>query len=255
MKKIIIGNLKMNLLTLAERDRYLESFVSEMHIKKNLNSEIVLCPPNIHLEKFIEKFKDNNILVGTQNIFQEERGSFTGEVSAPMMKNLGVKFVVVGHSERRKYFGETNKIANEKIKAALKNNLIPIYCIGETQEERNAGRIGEILFAQIIEGLNEISVMNAPKIILAYEPVWAVGSDKIPSSDDILGVKILIKKILSKIYSLGILEKIKIVYGGSVKANTAIQVCVEPGMDGVLVGRESLIPSEFIKIAEIIDKS
>lgn len=255
MQKLIIGNLKMNLLTTVERERYVESFKNELKNRKILDAKIVLCAPDVHLEYFVKKLKLKTISIGAQNLFWEDRGSFTGEVSAPMLKGLGVEFVIIGHSERRKYFGETSVSANAKIKAALKSNLAPIYCVGETFDDRETGRTASVIIEQIKDGFADISSVKASSIIIAYEPVWAIGGDKIPSSDEILEVRILLKKILAETYGIAVAEKIKILYGGSVKAATVKQACLDPKMDGVLVGRESLIPLEFMNIVEILDNS
>jgi len=255
MQKLIVGNLKMNILTVAERDRYFESFKKELKSKKFSDTRIVLCPPAVHIEAFAKKLKTNTVSIGAQNIFWEERGSFTGEISAPMVKNFGGEFVLTGHSERRRYFGETNKEINAKIKVALKNGLSIILCIGETKEEKKAGETSDVIAQQLKECLSGIAVGKIGKIIVAYEPVWAVGSDVVPSSDEIMQARILIKKICLDLYGANIAEKVLILYGGSVKAKTVRQVCVEPEMDGVLVGRESLISREFVEIASIIDKN
>lgn len=255
MKKYIVGNLKMNLLTKAERDRFLKSFETEFKKNNLSDSQVILCPPVIYLEKFIEQLEKTGVGVGCQNIFIEDRGSFTGETSPVVVKNIGGEFSIIGHSERRKYFGETDQIVNEKIKAALRNNLRPIFCIGESEEERKNDLTFNVLEKQLREGLADVSAFKADKLIIAYEPIWAVGTDDIPESDSIMEIKILIRKILTEIYNNELAEKIPILYGGSVKSKSAVQVCVNPGMDGVLVGRESLIPVEFLKISDIIDKS
>lgn len=252
MRKLIVGNLKMNLLTIAERDRYVESFKKEMKAAEFADSQIVLCPPAVHIENFVNKLKTETVSIGAQNIFWEERGSYTGEISAPMVKNMGAEYAIVGHSERRKYFSETNEIANAKIRVALKNGLVAIYCVGESKEQRSVGITADVIIQQVTEGLAGIPAAKMKSVVIAYEPIWAVGSDVVPSSNEILEVKILLKKIFTDAYGPAVAEKILILYGGSVKVATANQVCLEPGMDGALVGRESLIPSEFIKIAKII---
>ncbi len=248
----IIGNLKMNLLSPAERERYFEMFKRELAGKKMKDALIVLCPPAVHLESFVQNLKSKKLRIGAQNIFWEEKGSYTGEISALMIKNLGGEYVIVGHSERRKYFGETNSVANKKIKSVIKAGLAPIYCVGETRQERQMNLIKQVITRQLQEGLADISAPKLEKIIFAYEPVWAVGTDVVPTSNEIMEAKILIKKLLSEKYGAKNAEKAPILYGGSVKDSDAQQVCVEPGMDGVLVGRESLMPHEFIKIAEAI---
>lgn len=245
----------MNLLTQAERNHYLASFSAELSKSKFPSSKIVLCPPLIHMEKFFGIFRGTEVEIGAQNAYFEERGSFTGEVSPLMIKNFGGEYLIVGHSERRKYFGENNDVINEKIKVALSSGLRPVYCIGETEDERKSDLTYEIISKQIEEGLSGIANTQADKLIIAYEPIWAVGTDLVPESDEIMQVKILIKKIIAGLYSQELSEKIPVLYGGSVKARTASQVCVDPGMDGVLIGRESLVPLEFLKIANIIDKS
>lgn len=245
----------MNLLTQAERNHYLASFGAELKKSKFPNSKIVICPPFIHMEKFAGVFSGTEVAVGAQNLFTEERGSFTGEISPLMIRNFGGDYVLIGHSERRKFFGETNEKANEKIRLALKNGLRPVYCIGESEEERKKDLTLDVIVQQMGIGLSEVANTQADKLVIAYEPIWAVGTDAIPDSNDLMEVKILIRKILAEMYSLELAEKIPILYGGSVKAKTAQQLCVDPGMDGVLVGRESLIPIEFLKIANIIDKN
>jgi len=255
MTKLIAGNLKMNLLTAAERERYFESFKKELKAKKLSDAQIVLCPPAVHIETFAKKLKTKTVSIGAQNIFWEERGSFTGEISPLMVKNFGGEWVIAGHSERRKYFGETNEEINAKIKTALKNGLSVILCIGETKEEKTAGQMSDVIATQLEECLSDISVGRIGKVVIAYEPVWAVGSDAVPNSDEIMQARILIKKMLLDMYGSNAAEKVLILYGGSVKAKTVLQVCIEPGMDGVLVGRESLIPRELIEIASIIDKN
>ena len=251
---MIVGNLKMNILTSAERDRYSESFLKELQAKKFSGIEIMVCPPILHLENFVEKFKNEKVSVGVQNFFWEDRGSYTGEISPLMARNFGADFALVGHSERRNYFGETDLIFNAKIKAALRNDLNVIFCVGETEEEKKAQKTNDVIEHQIKIGLKEIPSNKIGKITIAYEPVWAVGSDLIPAEDEIMSVRILIRKTLIAELGKEYAEKIRILYGGSVNSRTVEQVCVKSGMDGVLVGRESLIPNEFLRIAEIINK-
>ncbi|NTW27702.1 MAG: triose-phosphate isomerase, partial [Candidatus Moranbacteria bacterium] len=200
------------------------------------------------------KTEDEDFAVGAQNIFWEERGSYTGEISAAMVKNVGAQYVIVGHSERRKYFNETNDDIKAKINSVLNANLTPICCVGETLEDRQAGRTTDVIINQLHEGLADVPISKIATVVIAYEPVWAVGSDAIPTSDEIMEVRILIKKIFADTFGQPVAEKIRILYGGSVKAATAKQLCIDPGMNGALIGRESLIPMEFIKIAEILNK-
>lgn len=242
----------MNLLSPLERERYLEMFNKELTGKKLKNSEIVLCPPFVHLEAF-KKWNQKKIVIGTQNMFPENKGSFTGEISPVMIKNLGCEYVLIGHSERRKYFLENNGEINLKIIAALKNGLRPVLCVGETMAEKENHETLKVISGQVREALADVSRMKAEQLIIAYEPVWSVGSDAIPTSNEIMEAKVLIRKILVDLFGKKYAELVRIIYGGSVNAKTARETCVDPGMDGVLVGRESLLPHEFIKIAEIID--
>lgn len=243
----------MNLISQMEIERYFKSFKSEIKGKSLKNSKIILCPPTIHLKDFIREIKSKKVSIGSQNIFCERKGSFTGEVSSAMIKNFGGEYSIVGHSERRKYFGETDDLINLKIKSLLKERMMAIFCFGETLEERGSGFTAQIISRQVKRGLEGISSSGLEKIIFAYEPVWAVGTDSIPTSNAIMEVKILVRKILTEKYGPKNAQKASILYGGSVKTKIIKEVCLDPAMDGVLVGRESLDPYEFLKIAELLD--
>lgn len=253
-KKLVIGNLKMNPATAAEFGRYLDMLEKEAGNKKFEKTEIVVCPPLIYLQNLLDR-KIRNIKAGVQNVYWEYQGAYTGEVSAGMVKSAGASYVIVGHSERRKYFGENEEIINLKLKAILKNGLRAVLCIGESLEERKSGQTAPVIKKQLGGSLRGIGLGKIEYVNIAYEPVWAVGTDKIPVSDEILEAKLIIKKDLSGLYSRKAIEKIRILYGGSVKSFCTKQVCLDPAMDGVLVGRESLEPYEFVKIAMLIDGS
>lgn len=247
----MVGNLKMNLLSKSERDHYFESFKKELTGKKLENTEIVLCPPFIHLEEFSKLISDK-VKIGAQNMFWEKEGSFTGEISPVMLKNFGCEYVIIGHSERRRFFSENDEDVNLKIISALKVKLKTIICIGETRAERNSGETMKVVTNQVKEALKEISRTRADQIVVTYEPVWAVGSDILPTSHEIMEAKVLIRKILVELFGKKYAAKVKIIYGGSVNVKMTKQVCLDPEMDGVLVGRDSLTPRDLIKIAEII---
>lgn len=254
MAKIIAGNLKMNLLKIKEREIYFKLFRRELAGAKELrDTEIVICPPSVHLESFVNNLGSKLVTIGSQNVFWEEAGSYTGEISSIMVKNLGGGATIIGHSERRRYFLETEAIINAKINAAVAAGLRVIFCIGETREERDDGRMKAVLVRQIKEGLAGIVPKLLENIVIAYEPVWAVGTDVVPTSNEIMEARILIRIILAEKFGRKKAETVSVLYGGSVKAKWAAEVCVEPGMDGVLVGRESLLPGEFFKIAKIIN--
>jgi triosephosphate isomerase (TIM) len=253
MNKIIIGNLKMNLLSFDEREKYLELFKKEIKGKKLKECEIVLCPPLIHAEAF-KKIAAKKVKIGAQNMFWEGIGSYTGETSGIMLKNFGCDYVIIGHSERRRYFCENNEEINLKIHAALKFNLKPILCVGETKIEKATNQMLGVITSQLKKSLHGISRVKLENIIIVYEPVWAVGTDATPTTHEIMEAKVLVRKILVEIFGKKYAERVPILYGGSVNSRTAKGLCNDPGMDGALVGRESLVPHEFLKIAEIINK-
>lgn len=253
-KKLVVGNLKMNPVSAIEFERYLDALEKEMKNKDFEKTEIVICPPVVYLQKLLDR-KIKNIKAGAQDVFWEYQGAFTGQISAGMVKSAGASFVIVGHSERRKYFGENEEIINLKLKAILKNGLSAVLCVGESEEERKKGQTSNVLKKQLKGCLAEISTGKMEYISIAYEPIWAVGTDEIPTSDEILEAKIIIKKNIAEMYSPKSAEKIRLLYGGSVKSYCVEQVCLDPAMDGALVGRESLTPYEFVKIAKIIDEN
>lgn len=253
--KFLVGNLKMNIVSPIERENYFKGFNNCLMGRNFKNVAVVLCPPFIHSESFRQKIKSDFVFFGGQNIHEEEKGRFTGEVSAPMVKNFGGDFVIIGHSERRAFFEESDELINKKIKVALKNELIPIFCIGETMDERRDGEIKKVISNQILEGLRGIERDKFSDLIIAYEPIWSIGTGQIPKTDEVMEVRILIQKIL--IDSLGVSpDKLpKILYGGSVDFRNIKALCLDSGMDGALVGGESLHPIDFIKIGEVLENN
>ncbi len=254
MKKLIVGNLKMNLLSPEERERYLSWLKKELAGRKDKHSEIVLCPPFVHLEAF-KKWNNRKVRLGAQDMFPESKGSYTGEISPVMLKNLSCEYVIIGHSERRRYFGESNGAINLKIASALKNGLKPILCVGETREEKESEQTLSVISNQVKEALLGVSRAKAEQIVVAYEPVWAIGGDKVPTANEIMEAKLLIRKILVDLFGKKYAESTPILYGGSVNTKTVGGVCIDSGMDGVLIGRESLQPHELVKISGIINDS
>lgn len=252
--KILIGNIKMNIVSQIERENYFKGMENCLVNKNFKNVKVVLCPPFVHLESFKNRIKNEAVFFGAQNIHEEEVGRFTGETSAPMIKNFGGDYVIIGHSERRKYFSENNELVNKKIKVALKNNLIPIVCIGETEEDRMSGQIKSVIMNQILESLDGIADKKISQLIMVYEPVWAIGSGRVPTSDEIMEIRILMQKILTDKFNLSLDEMPAIIYGGSVEYKNIKEVCLESGMNGVLVGGESLHPMDFIKMGEVLEK-
>ncbi len=255
MSKLVVGNLKMNIISVIERKNYFKSFNDISKKLKASNVKVVLCPPAIHLESFVNKIKNGQIDFGAQNVYFKNKGAYTGEISPVMVKNFGGNYVIIGHSERRRYFKEKNGDINKKIVMSLKSKLSPILCIGETRKEREEGKLKKIISNQLKEGLNKISKKNISNTVIAYEPIWAIGAGKSPTADNIMEVQILIKKILVDTFSIKINKMPKILYGGSVNYRNIEEVCLSAGMDGVLVGGESLHPVDFLKIVENINKN
>lgn len=253
MNKLIVANLKMNILSQKEREHYLNLLKKELKGKKLKNSQIVLCVPTIHLEGF-GKAKIKKIALGAQNMFWEEKGSYTGEISPKMLANFNCEYVIVGHSERRRYFCERDEEINLKIISALKNGIKPILCVGEDAQQKGEGM--RIVAKQLENCLKDVSRGKIEKVVICYEPVWAISSnnpDYLPTTNEIMSAKLFIKKFLVGKYGAKISQKVKIIYGGSVCAKNARETCLESGMDGALVGKESLTAHQFVKIASVIN--
>ncbi len=240
MKPIIIANWKMNPQSSKEANKLFEDI--EKEIKDIKKAEIVICPPFVFLPSF------TNIKKGAQDVFLEKGGAFTGEVSPLMLKDLGCEYVIVGHSERRKYFGETDEIINKKIKAALENNLTPIFCVGETEKEKEENRTEEVLKREIKGGLKGLGSFE---VTLAYEPIWAIGTGNACEVKTAAKMRGIIKDILEESFGKGV-SKTPILYGGSVNSKNAAGYIKEAGFQGLLVGGASLDAKEFGKIVESV---
>jgi len=239
MSKIIIANWKMNPLSLSDANKIISKIIT-----KKANAKIIICPPFIWLNDLIKKYKQ--IDFGGQNCFWEEKGAYTGEISAKMLKNIGCKYVILGHSERKKYFNEDYIIVNKKLKSALKAGLKIILCIGEN--EKNSENKYEEIKNQIKTAFHKISKKDISKIIIAYEPVWAIGTGNNDTPANAVSTAILIKKFLVKIYGYQIFEDIKVLYGGSINSKNAKEFLKEKEIFGLLIGGASLDSNEFLKI-------
>lgn len=248
----LIGNLKMNMLSSDEAEQYLSVLKREMKDHRYQYVRTILCPPFLYLSQFAHL--PGGVHSGAQNVFWEKGGAYTGEVSPLMLKNAGVTAVIVGHSERRGIFGETNEIVKKKVDALLKHLLMPIVCIGETEEERRADETDRILTLQVQSIFADLSKMQAEKVMIAYEPRWAIGTDVLPTSQEILQVRVLLRKLLTEMFDAETANKIAVIYGGSVKSSFLPSVSWEAGMDGVLVGRESLFPYEIVKMMNLFEE-
>ena len=244
MKKIVIANFKMN-QTPSETKDYMIDLVARM---KGEKTKVVVCPPFTSLAKAYSLTKKTNVLLGAQNFHYEEKGAHTGEISAAMLKEVGVEYVIVGHIERRKEFKETNAIVNKKIKAALGNDLKVVFCVGETQNERNANRTEEILKTEIEQGLSGLYENELEGIIIAYEPIWAIGTGVVAQDKQISSAMSLIRKIVKELFSAKAAKDVVVVYGGSVNKQNAKKIMALSGVDGVLVGGASLVAEDFFEI-------
>lgn len=245
-KKIIAGNWKMN-KTASEAKFLVADFLQEN--KKFDQCDIVLCPPFTALSVVGEALNDApHVRLGAQNLHHKASGAYTGEISAGMLRDLYCRYVIVGHSERRQYAGETDELVREKTKVALEGSLKPIVCIGETLEEREANKWKQTITKQIEKGLTEFEDKQIEDVILAYEPVWAIGTGKNATPEQAQEVHAFIRGLIAKNYSQAIADKIRIQYGGSVKADNAKELLHQPDIDGALVGGASLDARGFAAI-------
>lgn len=247
MKKYIFGNFKMN-MDIKQTEGYIEGFLPKITNSKN---EIVIFPAFINLMFAKQKLTSSKVLLGAQNLSNEQSGAYTGEVSASMLKSVGVNYVLVGHSERRKMFLEKNEIINKKIKMALSQGLKVVLCVGETKYERTNKKVNEVIEKEISEALKGLYENELKNIIIAYEPIWAIGTGLVPNTRQIEEVAKIIREEITKEYSQTASKNIKILYGGSVNGQNAKQFAFADGINGLLVGGASLKVDEFAKICTI----
>ncbi|RKY42839.1 MAG: triose-phosphate isomerase [Candidatus Makaraimicrobium thalassicum] len=212
------------------------------------NVEIVICPPFVDLSDVGEMLLESNVALGAQNCYWESEGAFTGEISVPMIKSAGCRHVIIGHSERRKYFGETNETVNRRIRAAAGGGLAPIMCVGETLEEREAGRTLEVVRTHVLEGLKGFDEVFLEPLIIAYEPVWAIGTGKTATPAQAQEVHAMIRGLLEESYSGSFSGSRRILYGGSVNPGNIGDIMKEQDIDGGLIGGASLKSDSFIDI-------
>ncbi len=247
-RKVIAGNWKMN-KDIHETAMLIDELKERLSEFKN-EVGVVLCPPFTSLVVAKSLLVNSKMELGAQNMSQNEEGAFTGEISAKMLTTLGCEFVILGHSERRQYFKETNELINAKVKKAIVAGLIPIVCVGETLEERESGITDKIITTQIKGVLHELTSAEVEKCIIAYEPVWAIGTGKNATPGQANQVHKLIRKIVSQIYSWALAEKLVIQYGGSVNEKNAFDLLSQSDIDGALVGGASLKSDSFVKIIQ-----
>ncbi len=248
MRKIIIaGNWKLNKTSM-------EAIELANAIKRGLVDinavDIVVCPPFTALFDVKEVLLESNIVLGAQNVFWEDAGAFTGEVSAPMLKEIEVKYVIIGHSERRQFFGETNQTVNKRIKAALKHKLIPIVCVGENLQEREANKTFDVIRDHVEGSLAGLSKEEIKGLVIAYEPVWAIGTGKTATAQQAQEVHQYIRSLLEKLAGREVAQAVRIQYGGSVKPENTVELMSQEDIDGALVGGASLQSDSFAAIVK-----
>ncbi len=243
-KKIVAGNWKMN-KTLSEG----------LNLAKDVNKKVtgnevtvILCTPFIHLAEVQKVIDKPSLFVGAQNCADQASGAYTGEISAQMIKSTGVRYSILGHSERRAYYGETNETLAKKVKLVLDNDLIPIFCVGEVLEERESGKLFDVVKSQMAEGLFFLSAVEFSKVVIAYEPVWAIGTGKVATPEQAQEMHKFIRDLIEEKYGKEIAENTSILYGGSCKPSNAGELFTNPDVDGGLIGGASLSSEDFMGI-------
>ncbi|PID02996.1 triose-phosphate isomerase [Sporosarcina sp. P2] len=246
-KRIIAGNWKMFKLS-REAAEFAE------HIKEQLTAsdqvEAVICPPALYLNNLLQRFETTAIKVGAQTMHDTDEGAFTGEISPAMLEDLGVQYVILGHSERRQYFNETDDTVNQKVLAAFNHHLVPIICVGETLDQREALETVSIVSAQVEKAFFGVTAEQAKQSVIAYEPIWAIGTGKTATAEDANEVCAAIRHKIETLYSSDVANAVRIQYGGSVKPENIAELLSKDHIDGALVGGASLDPTAFVKLVE-----
>ena len=244
-KTVIAGNWKMN-MTATETKKFAEEMKKIMPRAKWC--ETVVCVPYVNIPAALKAFKDMRVSVGAENLYYEPNGAFTGEVSAEMLKDLGVKYVIIGHSERRQYFGETDIIVNKKVHAALEAGLHPIICVGESLEQREMGVTMELIALQVKSALAGVAAEKLRKCVIAYEPIWAIGTGKTATAEQAGEVCTEIRAVIRALYGARVARSITIQYGGSMNPKNAAELLAQGDVDGGLIGGAALKADQFVEI-------
>ncbi len=245
-KYIIAGNWKMNKLP-SETYDYIKEVIEAT---KNSTCEVVCCTPYVNLSEAIRAAKGSHVKIGAENLHFEDKGAYTGEISADMLKDLGVEYVIIGHSERREYFAETDETVNKKVKKALEKGLIPILCVGESLEQREAGITMDLIAIQIKKAFAGIEATDAKKVVIAYEPIWAIGTGKTATAEQAEEVCGGIRKLIAELYCEKCAPEFTIQYGGSMNAKNAAELLAKENIDGGLIGGASLVAADFAVITD-----
>ncbi|MEO7412839.1 MAG: triose-phosphate isomerase [Opitutaceae bacterium] len=246
-KKLIAGNWKMNKTSADAVGLAVELVTS---IGKQTDVDVVVCPPYTALESVAKAIEGSTVKLGAQNMHFEPSGAFTGEISAPMLRSIFANYVILGHSERRAYFGETDSFINKKVLAALKNQLRPILCVGETLSEREGGSTLKIVQTQTEACLEGVSKELASSVVIAYEPVWAIGTGKVATTEQAQEVHAFIRGLLTKLFTESVAQKVRILYGGSMKPANAPELLGQTDIDGGLIGGASLEARSFVDLVK-----
>lgn len=246
-RPLMAGNWKMhkNIPEAIAMVKELKPLISDVK-----DVDVLICPVFTAIYPLANEVKGSNIQIGAQNVYWEPKGAFTGEIAVSMLSDAGCSFVIIGHSERRQYFAETDETVNKRTKATLNANLIPIVCVGETLQERESDNTFKVIEKQVREGIKNFSKEEAEKIVIAYEPVWAIGTGKTATPQQAQDVHEFIRKIYSQMYGADIADKVRILYGGSVKPDNVSELMKQKDIDGGLVGGASLEASSFAKLVK-----
>ena len=247
-RKVVAGNWKMN-MTPSEAVALVKKLKPNM---ENSDVDVIFCVPSIDIVPVVEACKGTKISVGAENMYYEEKGAYTGEVSPQMLVDAGVSYVIIGHSERRQYFKEDNEMVNRKIRKAIEHNIIPIICCGETLEEREAGITLTLIKKQIVSALKYVSPENAQRCIIAYEPIWAIGTGKSASQDDAQKMCKVVRDVVAADFGQEVADKVRVQYGGSVKPENVAEYMACPDVDGALVGGASLEAESFLALLDFV---
>lgn len=243
---IIAGNWKMN-KTVTEAREFMESLST---LPKSSDVETVICAPFIHLTTLIDLAKDTPLVIGAENAHYENSGAFTGEVSPHALNDMGIEYVILGHSERREYFNETDELINKKVHAVYSNGMIPIVCVGESESEREANEQNNIVTEQVTKAMEGLTDEQAKSIVIAYEPIWAIGTGKSATENDAGEMATVIREHVQSIYNEQVASSVRIQYGGSVKPENIKQYMAQTDIDGALVGGASLKADSFVQLLE-----
>jgi triosephosphate isomerase len=244
-KKLIAGNWKMNKSS-ADGVALTREIVTA--VGKQSDVEVVVCPPFTAIESAGKALEGSNVKLGAQNMHFEPSGAFTGEISAPMLRAIFATHVILGHSERRTLFGETDELVNRKVLSALKNQLRPIFCVGETLAERESGSTLKVVQTQMERGLEGVNKDQAASVVVAYEPVWAIGTGKVATTEQAQEVHAFIRGLLAKLFTEPVAQKVRILYGGSMKPANAPELLAQKDIDGGLIGGASLEARSFVEL-------